>query len=141
MALEIEEREIQQKYTELIALQKQLFIHQPSVCPHNKSSNFMHIPSSQWQKIIDKMCFYYQCEEDEIQFEDNARPFSCCYDEICRSRPYKYTGFVVQGWREGYGLLTYWNGVYKYKGVFTANEAESPGNFREWNSKEKQVGR
>lgn len=50
------------------------------------------------------MKFYYQCEDSEIEFLDNARAFPCPYDEAMREKPYKYTGMLVRGNKEGYGL-------------------------------------
>lgn len=105
-----------QNYNEIIKDQEKLFMHLSSFCPHNSNSNFLHISNAQWDSLYDKMVFYYSCNQKEISFVDNARPFNCNYDDICRNRPAKYTGFLVQGRKEGFGMLTYWNGVVKYKG-------------------------
>jgi hypothetical protein len=124
-----------QNYAEIIESQKTLFVHLANYCPHNSNSNFLHISDSQWKSLREKMGFFFQCEQGQIEFLDNARPFSCSYEEVVRNRPEAYSGFEVKGKKEGFGILTYWNGVVKYKGEFQDDEPSYPDEFKAWNSK------
>lgn len=130
---EEDEEQKAQNWVEIVDETKKLFMHIGVYCQHDMKSNFYHISDNQWKTINEKIRFYYGCEENQVSFVDNARPFNCDYEEIMTQKPCRYTGFLVNNKKECYGMLTYWNGVVKYRGLFENDEAQSPKDFKKWN--------
>ena len=122
-----------QNFQEIIDITNQMFMHIVKQIGYDSLSNFYHVSNSQWECLHEKIRFYYACDRDQVIFSDNARPFSCPYDDIVSQKPCKYTGFLVKDKKEGYGMQSYWNGVVKYKGLFENDEPKNPEKFKKWN--------